>query len=93
MQPSSRCAAGRNLDEALAAVARRGTHDHKRTCACACTQDTLPPQEQDEMMTMLVEQLQSSSPDERKSFVEVLDGGYFPSRVSEGVKARLATIK
>jgi hypothetical protein len=51
------------------------------------------PQEHDEMIAMMVEQLQSSSPAERKGFVEMLDSGYFPPRVSEGVKARLATIK
>jgi hypothetical protein len=54
---------------------------------------SLTLQEQDEMIVMLAEQLQSSSPAERKSFVEVLDGSFFPARVSEGVKARLATIK
>jgi hypothetical protein len=51
------------------------------------------PQEQDEMIVMLAEQLQTSSPAERKSFVEMLDGGFFPPRVSEGVKTRLANLK
>ena len=49
------------------------------------------PEEQDEMIATMVDQFQSLSGNERKSAFEMLDSGFFPPRVSEGVKARLAS--
>jgi hypothetical protein len=51
------------------------------------------PEEQDEMISMMVEQFQTLSASDRKGAVEMLDSGFFPPRVSEGVKARLAGTK
>lgn len=48
------------------------------------------PKEQDELIATIVEQLQTVPANDRKAFVEMLDGGFFPPRVSQGVKARLA---
>lgn len=49
----------------------------------------LSPDEQDEMAATIAKELQSVSADDRKAFVESLGGGFFPPRVSAGVKARL----
>jgi len=49
----------------------------------------LSPAEQDELASAMAEELQSVSTDDRKVFIESLDGGFFPPRVSEGVKAQL----
>jgi len=51
------------------------------------------PEEQDEMIATMVEQLQTVPAGERKSVTEMLDSGFFPPRVSEGVKAQLAKSK
>lgn len=47
------------------------------------------PAEQDELAVTLAQELKSVPARERKDFIELLDGGFFPPRVSEGVKARL----
>ena len=49
----------------------------------------LSPAEQDELAGAMAEELQAVAADDRKAFIESLDGGFFPSRVSEGVKLRL----
>jgi len=49
----------------------------------------LSPAEQDELAGAMAEELQAVPADDRKAFIESLDGGFFPSRVSEGVKLRL----
>ena len=45
--------------------------------------------EQDELAGAMAEELRAVPADDRKSFLESLDGRFFPPRVSEGVKARL----
>ena len=49
----------------------------------------LSPAEQDELASNMAEELRAVPADDRKSFLESLDGGFFPPRVSAGVKARL----
>ena len=49
----------------------------------------LSPAEQDEVAATLADELKTASPAERKSFVEQLGNGFFPQRISDGVKARL----
>ena len=49
----------------------------------------LPPAEQDELAGAMADELRAVPADDRKSFLESLDGGFFPPGVSEGVKARL----
>jgi hypothetical protein len=49
----------------------------------------LSPEEQDEMAATMAAELQSTSAEDRQSFVEVLDGGFFPPRVVDGVKSKL----
>ena len=49
----------------------------------------LPPAEQDEVAATMATEMQSLSGEDRKLMLESLDGGFFPPRVSQGVKARL----
>jgi hypothetical protein len=50
----------------------------------------LPPDEQDRMADSIADELKAQPSDaERRLFLETLDGGFFPRRVSDGVKARL----
>ncbi|MEO7387360.1 MAG: hypothetical protein ABIX37_10525 [Gammaproteobacteria bacterium] len=49
----------------------------------------LSPAAQDELAGAMADELQDVPADDRKAFVESLDGGFFPTRVSEGVKQRL----
>jgi hypothetical protein len=50
----------------------------------------LSPAEQDEVAAALVEQMKSLPGDQRTALLEHLDSGFFPPRVSAGVKATLA---
>lgn len=50
----------------------------------------LSPAEQDEVADMLAQEMQSLPAEQGASLMETLDSGFFPPRVSEGVKARLA---
>ena len=50
----------------------------------------LSPDEQDEVAATMAAELQSVSAEDRKLMLENLDGGFFPPRVAEGVKAKLA---
>lgn len=48
------------------------------------------PEEQDEMIALMAEQLGAVTASERKEVLEMLDGGFFPPRVAAGVRAKLA---
>ena len=50
----------------------------------------LPAAEQDEVAAALAQDLKALPADERTAAIEYFDSGFFPKRVSEGVKARLA---
>ena len=50
----------------------------------------LPVAEQDEVAAALAQDLKALPADERTAAIEYFDSGFFPKRVSEGVKARLA---
>lgn len=50
----------------------------------------LPIAEQDEVAAALAQDLSSLSIDERKALADFLDSGFFPKRVADGVKARMA---
>jgi hypothetical protein len=50
----------------------------------------LSPAEQDEVADILAREMESLSDDQRAAFMETLDSGFFPTRVSEGVKAQLS---
>jgi hypothetical protein len=50
----------------------------------------LSPAEQDEVALTLVQELRALPADQRAALIEHLDSGFFPPRVSAGVKARLA---
>ena len=49
----------------------------------------LPVAEQDEVAAALAQDLKALPPSERTAAIEYFDSGFFPKRVSEGVKARL----
>ena len=51
----------------------------------------LSPAEQDEVAEALVQELAPLPPSQRAEFLQVLDGGFFPERVRDGVRARLAS--
>ena len=50
----------------------------------------LPAAEQDEVAAALAQDLKALPASERTAAIEYFDSGFFPKRVSEGVKARLA---
>lgn len=50
----------------------------------------LPPAEQDEVAAALAQELKALPAAQREAMLEHLDSGFFPARVSQGVKARLA---
>ncbi len=50
----------------------------------------LPPSEQDEVADALAQEMRTLGTDERAALMEHLDTGFFPARVSAGVKSRLA---
>jgi hypothetical protein len=50
----------------------------------------LSPAEQDEVADMLAREMEALPDDQRAALMETLDAGFFPTRVSEGVKARLS---
>ena len=50
----------------------------------------LPPAEQDELVAALAPEMKALAADERKAFLEFLDGGFFPKRIAEGLRAQLA---
>lgn len=50
----------------------------------------LSPAEQDEVADALAQEVRELSADERAALMEHLDTGFFPARVSAGVKSRLA---
>ena len=50
----------------------------------------LSPSEQDEMVAALAPEMKALAADERKAFLEFLDGGFFPKRVAEGLRTQLA---
>jgi len=49
----------------------------------------LSPAEQDEIVAALSTELMAMPPADRKALLEFLDSGFFPKRVSDGLKARL----
>jgi len=49
----------------------------------------LSPEEQDEIVAALAPEMKALAADERKTFLEFIDGGFFPKRVAEGLRARL----
>jgi len=50
----------------------------------------LSPAEQDELVDALAPEMKALGADERKTFLEFLDGGFFPKRVAEGLRKELA---
>jgi hypothetical protein len=50
----------------------------------------LSPAEQDEVADMLAQEMQSLPAEQGTALRETIDSGFFPPRVSEGVKTRLA---
>ena len=50
----------------------------------------LSAEEQNELIAALVPEMKALSADERKTFLEFLDGGFFPKRVAEGLRTQLA---
>ncbi|MGZ8261000.1 MAG: hypothetical protein ACXWUL_10690 [Caldimonas sp.] len=50
----------------------------------------LSPAEQDEVAAALLQELAPLPADERKSFVEFVDNGFFPRRIADAVKAGLS---
>ena len=50
----------------------------------------LSPAEQDELVAALAPEMKALAADERKVFLEFLDGGFFPKRVAEGLRVQLA---
>jgi len=50
----------------------------------------LSPAEQDEVAAALAQEVQALPPDQRAALMEHIDSGFFPPRVSAGVKAQLA---
>ena len=50
----------------------------------------LPPAEQDEVAAALAQEVRALPPDQREALLEHIDSGFFPPRVSQGVKAQLA---
>jgi hypothetical protein len=53
----------------------------------------LSPAEQDELAGTLAEELGTLPSQDRRMLIEQLGGGFFPPRVGEALKARLATTK
>ena len=51
----------------------------------------LSPEEQDEVAAALVQEIKSMPADDRATLLEHIGGGFFPPRVAEGVKSRLAS--
>jgi hypothetical protein len=49
----------------------------------------LSPAEQDELVAALAPEMKTLAADERKAFLDFLDGGFFPQRVAEGLRAQL----
>ena len=50
----------------------------------------LSPAEQDELVAALALEMKALSADERKAFLEFLDGGFFPKRIAQGLRTQLA---
>jgi hypothetical protein len=50
----------------------------------------LSPAEQDELVAALAPEMKALAADERKAFLDFLDGGFFPKRVADGLRVRLA---
>jgi hypothetical protein len=50
----------------------------------------LSPEEQDEMVTMLGQEFDKVSPDDRKAMLGEIGNGLFPPRVVEGLNRRYA---
>ena len=50
----------------------------------------LSPAEQDEVADMLAQEMESMPSEQEEALMETLDSGFFPPRVSEGVKERVA---
>jgi hypothetical protein len=49
----------------------------------------LSPAEQDELAAALAPEMKALGAEERKTFLEFLDGGFFPKRVADGLRAGL----
>lgn len=50
----------------------------------------LSPAEQDEVASAIAQEVRALPSDQRQALMEHLDSGFFPARVSQGVKSRLA---
>lgn len=50
----------------------------------------LSPAEQDEVASAIAQEVRALPSDQRQALIEHLDSGFFPARVSRGVKSRLA---
>ena len=51
----------------------------------------LSPEEQDELVAVLVPEMKALGADERKTLLGFLDGGFFPKRVADGLRAQLGS--